>query len=222
MVDSGNKKPTAHDDTPRPQDVRERILAEAIRLFGSVGYEATSLQSIAEAVGIRKQSLLYHFPSKEALHHQVMESSLNYWREELPRVLANSLTGYDRFDSAMTALFDFFRAEPNRARLTVREMLDRPDSLRERLTEYLSPWIRILIEYIRMGQASGLIKPDLHPESYVVHVMLMVISTAAIGDVASAIAGHPASGQDERDKAELVRIAREAVFIDPRAQTGRE
>jgi hypothetical protein len=105
----------------------------------------------------------------------------------LPRLLAKTLTSYDRFNSTMAALLEFFRSDPNRARLTLREMLDRPEALRERLRESLSPWIKILTEYLRMGQASGLIKPDLHPESCVVQIMLMVMSTAAIGDVATAI-----------------------------------
>lgn len=203
-------------------DTRTRILNAAVHLFGSVGYEGTSVQSIADAVGIRKASLLYHFSSKEELHRQVIELSLQHWRNELPKVLASSLNSYDRFDSTMTALLEFFRSDPSRARLTLREMLDRPESLRERLREYLSPWIHILTEYIRMGQASGLIKPDLHAESYVVQIMLMVISTAAIGDVAAGIVGTCDVLHEERSQPELIRIAREAVFVDPGAQTKKE
>lgn len=212
MVDSKTKNNTA--------DVRERILAEAVRRFGQHGYEATSLQSIAEAVGIRRPSLLYHFPSKEALHDAVIESSLAHWREALPRMLAASTTGYDRFASAMTALLEFFRSEPNRARLTLREMLDRPEALRARLSEHLSPWIGMLAEYMRMGQASGLIKKDLDPEAYIVQVLVMVMSTAAIGHVAGAIAGADLSSRDSRNTKELVRIARESLFADPGAPTG--
>ena len=46
---------------------RERILDEAVDLFGFRGVEAVSLDEIARAVGVRKQSVLYWFPSKEAL-----------------------------------------------------------------------------------------------------------------------------------------------------------
>src|SRR5262249_52475972 len=46
---------------------RERLLKEAIRLFGSRGYEATSLEAVASAAGVRKQTLLYYFPTKDAL-----------------------------------------------------------------------------------------------------------------------------------------------------------
>ena len=53
------------------QDV---ILDAASRLFSTRGYHATSVQDIADAVGILKGSLYHHFESKEAiLYHIVKE-----------------------------------------------------------------------------------------------------------------------------------------------------
>ena len=51
-------------------DVRNSILEESIRLFGENGYEGTSVQAIADAVGVRKQSLFHHFKSKEDIINQ--------------------------------------------------------------------------------------------------------------------------------------------------------
>jgi AcrR family transcriptional regulator len=42
---------------------RRRLLQEAIRQFGKQGYTGTSLESVAAAVGVRKQTLLYYFPT---------------------------------------------------------------------------------------------------------------------------------------------------------------
>ena len=203
--------------TPAP-DIKVRILAVATQLFGAQGYEATSIQAIAEGVGIRKQSLLYHYPSKEQLLHAVIEAWLLHWRDELPKLLARS-SGYDRFSASVSALLAFFREDPNRARLSLREMLDRPEDLRQQMRKHLSPWMQLLTDYIRMGQASGLLRPDVNPESYVIQVMLMVVTSVAVGDVASALV----ADRSQADVTELVRIAREALFLAPttvKAQKG--
>jgi AcrR family transcriptional regulator len=46
---------------------RHALIEEAIRAFGREGYSGASLDQIATAVGIRKQTLLYYFPTKDAL-----------------------------------------------------------------------------------------------------------------------------------------------------------
>src|SRR5262249_28090180 len=54
---------------PRTGGERRRttIVEEAIRQFGREGYAGASLESIAQAVGVRKQTLLYYFPTKDDL-----------------------------------------------------------------------------------------------------------------------------------------------------------
>ena len=53
---------------------RERILDCAIDLFGTKGVEAVSLDEIARRVGVRKQTVLYWFASKDDLVDGVLES----------------------------------------------------------------------------------------------------------------------------------------------------
>jgi len=199
-----------------PADVKQRIIEEATRLFGTQGFDGTSVQAIADAVGIRKPSLLYHFASKEALREATVESLLIHWKNELPGLLTTHISGYDRFSSSLTAAVAFFLEDTNRARLTVREMLDRPETIHALMKEHLSPWTTLLTDYIRMGQESGTIKPGVDPASYIIQVMMMVIGTVAIGDVVAALV-HPGGGDSlEAKVSELVRICREALFASPR------
>ncbi len=45
------------------------------RSFGTRGYDASSLDAIASELGVRKQTILYYFPTKEALLEAVIDRS---------------------------------------------------------------------------------------------------------------------------------------------------
>jgi AcrR family transcriptional regulator len=55
---------------------QDAILDAASRLFSTRGYHATSVQDIAEAVGILKGSLYHHFESKEAILYHIVKEPL--------------------------------------------------------------------------------------------------------------------------------------------------
>lgn len=56
----------------QPEERREQILVEATRLIAESGFNAVSLNDIAVACGVRKQSLLHYFPSMNALLEAVL------------------------------------------------------------------------------------------------------------------------------------------------------
>ncbi|WCO68663.1 helix-turn-helix domain containing protein [Iamia majanohamensis] len=69
-------------------DTRERILAAALEAFARRGVEATSLDDVAEAVGVRKQTVLYWFRSKDALVGGVVEAAVAELGDALDRAVA--------------------------------------------------------------------------------------------------------------------------------------
>ena len=194
--------------------VKDQILSEATRLFARNGVKGTSLQAVADAVGMRKQSLLYHFKSKGDLRAQVMDSLLAHWKREIPELMSASSSGRDRFSSAVTALVDFFKEDPDRARLMMREMMDAPAAARAGVIKHLRPWSTLLLDYIRMGQQAGVIKAEVNARSYLVHLIIMVMGAVAMADVAGAMF-EPGEGEAEPpDLREPVRMARVALFVD--------
>jgi AcrR family transcriptional regulator len=55
-------------------DARERLLIEALRLFTSKGYAATTVREIVAAAGVTKPVIYYYFGSKEGLYLEIMNS----------------------------------------------------------------------------------------------------------------------------------------------------
>ena len=51
---------------------RETILAQAASLFAEKGYEQTSLQDVASAVGVSKAALYHYFQSKQMIYDEIV------------------------------------------------------------------------------------------------------------------------------------------------------
>jgi AcrR family transcriptional regulator len=64
-------------------DTRRRILAVALELFSAHGYAGASMRDIAEAMGMTKAALYYHFASKE----QILEAATEPIRTEMTSML---------------------------------------------------------------------------------------------------------------------------------------
>jgi len=189
---------------------REAILEAAVRLFAQHGFAKTSLKAIAQEVDIRTPSLLYHFPSKQALETAAIESLNNSWQNILPQILSEAKNPGERFDRTLGVCIEFFQEEPTRAQLFVRALLDKPDELKEIIKRDLQPWLKLIAKYIRRGQEEDLIHSDLDPEAYTMSVTILILSTFALGQVRSAFID---SGNAEMlAKNELIRFARTALF----------
>ena len=167
--------------------VRERILEEATRLFAERGVSGTSLSAVAQAAGISKPTLVYHFGSKDGLRIGVLSQLMEHWQAEVPRLMAAAASGGPRLDSLLNAFFEYFQSDRNRARVLVREMLDRPVEMRSLLAQHLQPWTRLMTEAIRLGQGSGMLRPQADPESYTVLIICSALSLVAVGPDASAL-----------------------------------
>ncbi|NKY36130.1 TetR/AcrR family transcriptional regulator [Nocardia speluncae] len=68
------------DHVTAGRDTKKAILDAAVRLFVNKGFEQTSLREIADAVGITKPSLYYHYSSKLELLVAVIDPLLDALR----------------------------------------------------------------------------------------------------------------------------------------------
>ena len=108
--------------TPRSEQTRGAILDAAEIAFAEYGYEGTRLQDIAEAVGIRRASIVYYFRDKRELYDAVLGLLLGAWLEKLAEVFEGQGTAMERIEASVFAWVDFVIARPTFARIVLREV----------------------------------------------------------------------------------------------------
>jgi TetR/AcrR family transcriptional regulator len=193
-------------------DVRTHILKVATRRFARQGFDSTSLQEIADEVGVKKPSLLHHFPSKAELLRGVLDNLFEHWTESLPRLLEAVTSGRGRFEAITAELVRFFREDPDRARLVIRELMDRPETMQARLSATLTPWITLIADYIRKSQEAGHVFKDVDPEVYILHIVTLAVSAIAASPVVGAALPGKKDEIADRHMRELMRMARSSLF----------
>jgi len=96
----------------RGAETRERILDAALSSFGTIGYDGTSLDDLANGLGIRKQTILYHFVSKRGLLGAVVDRSAADLNAALLEVLDGEATDWERVEALVRSVFRVALEQP--------------------------------------------------------------------------------------------------------------
>jgi TetR/AcrR family transcriptional regulator len=107
--------------TPQGEERRQEILRQAIDVFGEAGYGGARIDEVARRVGIRRPSILYHFPDKQSLYEAAVTNIVS---EIVDLVLASEGDNPDRLETIADAWIDFVIARPSAARVLLRQMID--------------------------------------------------------------------------------------------------
>jgi AcrR family transcriptional regulator len=89
------------------------VINAALAAFGRRGYDVTSLDAVAAELGVRKQTILYYFPSKEALLGAAVDRAAVTVSDELVSSLAGAgVSAWERVEAIVRAVFRLSGARP--------------------------------------------------------------------------------------------------------------
>ncbi len=156
-------EPSTRSKPPRRRKVE--VIEAAAKVFNEKGYESTSIQDIAEAVGILKGSVYYYINSKEDLLNEILKGVHDDALENMRRVermegdalqkIRAFVTSHVNFNAEnltkMGVFFHDFRSLSAERRAEVVEARDIFDDLLRRL--------------IRDGQEQRIVCPDIEPKT---------------------------------------------------------
>src|SRR5205823_1113028 len=145
------------------ETTKERIVNCAEELLGAKGYHSTSVQEIAQAVGVRSGLIFYYFGSKERLLFEVMFRAIVSLHEAASYIETLPIDGLSK-----TALVIIMRANKG-VRGPVSSLLSHHNLLSDVLTEehrtqYLETRHRtslLIRSFVEQGAREGVIEvPD--------------------------------------------------------------
>ena len=137
---------------------RQRILETALDLFGARGVDAVSLDEIARVVGVRKQTVLYWFPSKTELVDAVLTEAAS----ELVAVIDAAVRAAPdeplaRIDAVIVAVFRPAVRRPALLGL-VREIGRLSPDHADRLRAHLAPLVDRAVLYLGAEMDAGRVR----------------------------------------------------------------
>ena len=189
---------------------RKRLMAEAIRLFGRHGYEGTSLEAVAQAAGVRKQTLLYYFPTKEALLEACVQETSQRLAGALSAALENETSNSRKAEAVIHTLFALAEQWPEFPQF-VREAGRLGPDVVERFAATLEPLRLRALAFLSRGMTDGQVRRQ-DPA-----LLLFTLYTAVIGSITEAGVLRAVVGEDRGRLAlqgreqEVLRFVRNAL-----------
>lgn len=158
---------------------RTTIVEEAIRAFGREGYQGASLDQIAQAVGIRKQTLLYYFPTKDDLLETCLAAAGRRVAQDIEAALEEPAEPGERAEAVIRGVYALAEEWPEFP-MFIREAGRLGPNAFDRFAGALEPLRERAIEYLQAGMDAGLIRKQ-DPA-----LLLFTLYTAVIGSLTEA------------------------------------
>lgn len=143
---------------PRSAQADQAILAAALEELTEVGYEAMSIEGVAERAGVGKTTIYRRWPSKEAL----VMGAIQVIQAEAPIIDTGNLRA-DLLTMVSTAL-EMGKSNPLFQKLVFRaatELAAKPEMMQGLLTHLLPSRFHDFAEVIKRAQARGEVRPEL-------------------------------------------------------------
>ncbi len=126
----------------------------AAGIFARKGYHEATVDEIAQAVGVAKGTIYYHFKNKEDLYFAVIQEGINIFGKQLRVAAAAADNPLDKIRSLVDSHLDFYEREQDLVFLFLKELSG--SELRRRiLAGMLSKCLAVVREAIAAGVKNG-------------------------------------------------------------------
>lgn len=130
---------------------KNEILKVAASVFARYGFSKTTLEDISNSLGMKKNSLYYYFPSKEAIFGEVLKETLADLVLELNKVCENTGSAEEKLKKFFTITENFKKSKGSFYNLTTNAFLDIRSAIKDLYDQYTKEIFAVLTKIISDG-----------------------------------------------------------------------
>ncbi|HEY6427655.1 MAG TPA: TetR/AcrR family transcriptional regulator [Acidimicrobiales bacterium] len=194
----------------------DRILDAALASFAGRGYEATSLDATAKGLDITKQSILYWFPSKDALLEAVIARSAADLATALETALRGAGKGWDRIEAVVRSVFRLAARQPELLGL-LREVGRLGPPAATQMTLALEPLVQRASDFLEAEMDAGNMRRH-DPRLLLLAIYSTVIGMVTEVEVLRALGEEPTARSLVRRRTDVLQLLRSALLVEPQRE----
>ncbi|MEW6196391.1 MAG: TetR/AcrR family transcriptional regulator [Bacteroidota bacterium] len=197
------------------QEVKQRILMKAEEIFSGIGFTKTTMEEIADELGISKKTLYKHFTNKEHILKEIIKNAKCEVRDFVGSLVANQELEF--FDKIKKIMEYFAERAPKMNTQMMRDIFkNHPEIWKEVHEEIEGKAQNHFSMLVEQGIQSGFIRNDINPE------LITMVYFGAIHNIykTEMLAKLPVS--TEQIPSYVAKIIFEGIYSDEGRQKCRE
>lgn len=189
-VDMARKKRDTRNKDP--EETRALLIGAARQVFAEHGYGGAKVDEIALRAGANKAMINYHFGGKQGLYRTVFASFIDETRSRLEAALADITDPNLGLRTFIRTMGQALEANPDHARVAIREMISDSALLDEALKFRFLSIIGIVRGIIEKGVEAGVFRP-INPFFVHINIMASLVMYTATGNRRAELAAEVAA-----------------------------
>lgn len=131
------------------------IALAAVKLFEQKGYRATSVQDIADEVGLQKGSLYHYIQSKEDLLLQIAHQAITEFNARLEDVLSLPITAKEKLSLAIESHLEVSIGNLQTTTVLLRETYALGEKPHQVIQDLTDRYLELLTSILEEGRENG-------------------------------------------------------------------
>ena len=138
---------------------KELIIQHSRNSFSELGYELTSLESVAKECGITKPAIYYHFKDKASLYKAVVCPEFTALAEKIEKCTQEG-DAVERLSAYIHTFGEFLISNPDFSAIFAREIANGSQTIPDECIEQLSRTIKQLVHILHAGVSEGVFEEE--------------------------------------------------------------